>query len=294
MDSRGITKEKTCCSSGSNIGKRNLPNTCPNHRSEIFAKKKSRWRGTILSAHMPASPSRQKGPGFQGFSPKTFDFLKGLKTHNTKVWFEEHRPEYEEFLLHPFENLVRDLTPHMVELDPAFEILPLKKMISRINRDIRFSKDKSPYRPNMWLSFKRPTTDWKLDPVYFFEILSEDTYRYGMGFYSPSKNTMNALRWVIDEAPEEVRQFNILFTPNSCFELTGTRYKRPLKSPTAVPPDLVPWYQLKDIVVMCTRPVEDILFQGDLVEEIRKAFTLLKPLYYFFWEMRNAGEKTAD
>ncbi len=242
---------------------------------------------------MPSSPSNQKGPFFQGFVPQTFEFLKGLKTNNTKAWFEEHRHEYEEFLLHPFENLVRDLIPYMVELDPTFEILPLKKMISRINRDIRFTKDKSPYRPNMWLSFKRSTTDWKADPVYFFEIMPE-IYRYGLGFYSPSKATMNALRWVIDEAPEEVRKFNILFSPNSCFELDGAQYKRPLKSSNPVPPELVTWYQRKEIVVMCSRPIEPIVFLPDLMEEIRRGFTLLKPLYYFFWEMRNAGEKAGD
>ncbi len=242
---------------------------------------------------MPVSPSRQKGPFFQGFSLKTFDFLKALKENNTKAWFEEHRHEYEEFLLRPFENLVHDLTPHMVELDTNFEILPLKKMISRIYRDIRFSKDKAPYRPNMWLSFKRPTKDWKADPVYFFELMPE-VYRYGMGFYSLSKGTMNALRWVINDAPEEVRQFNILFAPHSCFELLGAQYKRPLKSPVPVPPELVTWYQRKEIYVMCSRPVEPLLFQSDLVEEIRKGFTLLKPLYYFFWEMRNAGEKAID
>ncbi len=246
-----------------------------------------------MNAHMPASSSPQKGPFFRGFSPQTFEFLQGLKANNTKAWFEAHRREYEEFLLHPFENLVRDLAPYVIELDAAFEILPLKKVISRIYRDIRFSKDKSPYRPNMWLSFKRPTKDWKADPVYFFEVMP-DMYRYGLGFYSPSKGTMNALRQRIDEEPDDVQKFNILFAPNSRFELQGAQYKRPLKSPSPIPPELVTWYQRKEIYVICSRPVEPILFQSDLVEEIRKAFTFLKPLYYFFWELRNAGEKAAD
>src|SRR4030042_5401605 len=124
-------------------------------------------------------------------------------------------------------------------------------MISRIYRDIRFSKDKSPYRPNMWLSFKRATKDWKNDPVYFFELMP-DTYRYGVGFYTATKNTMNALRTRIEEAPEDVQQFNILFTPNSGFELLGSQYKRPLKSQVPVPPELMTWYQRKDLHVMCT------------------------------------------
>jgi uncharacterized protein (TIGR02453 family) len=246
-----------------------------------------------MSAHMLASPSRLKGLHFQGFSPQTFTFLNGLKNDNTKAWFEEHRHEYDEFLLRPFEDLVRDLTPYMVEIDHAFEVLPLKKMISRIYRDIRFSKDKAPYRPNMWLSFKRATKDWKADPVYFFEVMP-DTYRYGMGFYSPPKGVMNALRRRIDEDPDDVLKFNILFAPNSGFELQGAQYKRPLKSPVPVPPELVTWYQRKELYIMCSRPVEPILFQGDLVEEIRKAFTFLKPLYYFFWELRNAGEAVLD
>mgnify|MGYP001567660317 CR=1 FL=1 len=59
-------------------------------------------------------------------------------------------------------------------------------------KDTRFSKDKSPFKCTMWITFKRPNKEWKGAPAYFFEIPTE-SYRYGMGFYSAGKETMDKL-----------------------------------------------------------------------------------------------------
>ncbi len=119
----------------------------------------------------PKTPPNKKSSQiytFSGFTPATFTFLKELKENNTRDWFEAHRDQFNQVLQTPFQNLVVSLIPPMIEIDPQFEIKQPKKMISRIYRDLRFSKDKSPYRPNMWLSFHRITEDWKDEPGFFF------------------------------------------------------------------------------------------------------------------------------
>ena len=119
---------------------------------------------------------------FSGFSAETLGFLRGLETNNNKPWFEAHRGEYQEHLLRPFQLLVAGLSEPMLAIDPHFETRPaVDRTLSRIYRDIRFSRDKSPFKTRMWLTFKRPSRDWKTAPAYFFEI-SPDRYRYGMGF----------------------------------------------------------------------------------------------------------------
>jgi uncharacterized protein (TIGR02453 family) len=153
---------------------------------------------------------------FSGFSPQTFQFLKDLKANNTRDWFNSHRDLFTDVLQIPFQQLVVALFPVMLEIDPKFEFKEPKKMISRIYRDIRFSKDKSPYRPNMWLSFHRSTKDWKEDPTFFFEIM-HDHYRYGMGFSNPNKSFWNNLRERIESNPQEIVQMNLLLAPHSAF-----------------------------------------------------------------------------
>ena len=141
---------------------------------------------------------------FKGFSRKTLKFLRGLKANNDKVWFQAHKTDYEEYVLQPLRDLVTDMGDFMLDIDPCFEITPaINKTISRIYRDTRFSKDKSPYRSTMWFTFKNSNKDWTtLVCGYFFE-LSPASYRYGMGFYNAAPTIMSKFREMIDENPKE-------------------------------------------------------------------------------------------
>src|SRR5271157_2207894 len=94
---------------------------------------------------------------FTGFSAKSPAFLKELKEHNDKMWFEAHRHKYEECLLGPMRRLVSDLGEFTLSIDPLLEIRPVvNKTISRIYRDTRFSRNKLPCKTTMWITFKRP------------------------------------------------------------------------------------------------------------------------------------------
>ena len=70
----------------------------------------------------------------------------------------------------------------MLEIDNLFEIEPkVGKAISRIYRDIRFSKDKTPYRTNAWIAIKRSSKEWKEAPAYYFDLSdTEITLWYGL------------------------------------------------------------------------------------------------------------------
>lgn len=82
---------------------------------------------------------------FTGFSQNASAFLRDLAANNNKAWFEAHRQEYEEHLLEPLKALVSDLSGFMLSIDPDFMTIPaVDRTISRIYRDTRFSKDKSP------------------------------------------------------------------------------------------------------------------------------------------------------
>ncbi|TDE27942.1 MULTISPECIES: DUF2461 domain-containing protein [Flavobacterium] len=86
-------------------------------------------------------------------SKDTLQFLDDLKANNNRDWFLENKKRYEAFKKN-YQQLVADLLDAMKPLDPSLEMLEVKNCTFRINRDIRFSKDKTPYKSHLgvWLS----------------------------------------------------------------------------------------------------------------------------------------------
>jgi uncharacterized protein (TIGR02453 family) len=96
--------------------------------------------------------------GAQGcFQKSTFQFFRDLGRNNRKVWMDENRERYQECIVRPFRQFLEELTPAMLRLDGEFDIRGKTGVnFSRINRDIRFAKDKTPYKTQMYLKFERP------------------------------------------------------------------------------------------------------------------------------------------
>jgi len=82
------------------------------------------------------------------FSKDFNEFFKELAANNNKDWFDENRTRYKNTIKEPFENFIADLIDELSKHDPELKGIDPKRTIFRINRDIRFSKDKSPYKLN--------------------------------------------------------------------------------------------------------------------------------------------------
>ncbi|OUM94599.1 MAG: hypothetical protein A9Z00_10470 [Thermobacillus sp. ZCTH02-B1] len=221
---------------------------------------------------------------FRGFTERTIQFLRDLRENNAKEWFERNRPVYERELLEPMRDLVADLSGVMLTIDPEFETRPaVGKTISRIHRDTRFSRDKSPFRDAMWITFKRRAGEWTDAPAFFFELRT-DGYRYGMGFYSASKDTMDKLREWIDEEPDDFRRVTAFYGRQKTFAIEGECYKRVLDPDK--PASVLEWYQRKNIYLACNREIDELLFSPKLADELAAGFTMLGDLYHAFWKLR--------
>jgi uncharacterized protein (TIGR02453 family) len=219
---------------------------------------------------------------FAGFSPQAPEFLRDLAADNRKEWFEAHRDEYATFLQAPLRHLAADLSAPLLAIDPELTTLP-NKVVSRIHRDTRFSRDKSPYKTTMWLTFKRPLKEWQDAPVFFFE-LSRDSWRYGMGFYAASRETMDALRRMIDMKPGEFRKAVAFLENQDRFIVEGESYRRLLRN--GLPPDLESWYQRKSFYLVCNRQNAEVLFGPNLLSELSTGFSVLAPFYHWLWKQR--------
>ncbi|WP_430875669.1 DUF2461 domain-containing protein [Gilliamella sp. G0441] len=214
---------------------------------------------------------------FTGFTQTGLNFLQDVWINNSKAWFEEHRSIYDNELIKPFRLLVEQLTPNMLKIDEWFETKPvIGKTISRIHRDTRFSKDKSLYRSRLWLTFKRPNRDWKEAPAYFFEI-APNCYRYGLGYYCASKQTMDIFREeILNDSAKFLEMIRCVKKP---FELVGESYKRPLiKDQDA---KIATWYNRKSLAAMVTNTNIEDLLNEDLPNKLSKGFKQLLPLYNY-------------
>ena len=88
------------------------------------------------------------------FSKAYIDFFEQLKKNNSKDWFNENRKWYELAVREPFKGLIEELLPEIHLLDPSI-LMESKDAMFRINRDLRFSNDKTPYKTHMAAGFSR-------------------------------------------------------------------------------------------------------------------------------------------
>jgi uncharacterized protein (TIGR02453 family) len=217
------------------------------------------------------------------FSPQSLLFLSQVRQENSKEWFEAHRDDYETGLLQPLRALVEALGNSMLQIDDLLDIRPaIGKTLSRIHRDTRFSHDKSRYRSNMWLTFKRYSKDWTDAPVYFFELFP-DGWRFGLGYYRASRLTMEHFRHSLREQPEAF--LAIARSLGEQFTLEGERYKRPLVKDQ--PEELARWYNFKSFAAIANRSDIGTLFSPELATVVAEGFRQLAPLYHYLMQIES-------
>jgi uncharacterized protein (TIGR02453 family) len=150
-------------------------------------------------------------PPFEGFSKDTFKFLHGLKKNNAKAWFEAHRADYEQYLREPSIRLVSTMGQEF-----AHAKLPLisdrKRSLFRINRDIRFSKDKSPYKTHIGIVFPMAglkDDEWSGMYLGFEPAGKDDVKAYiGGGCYMPSGPYLKRIRKLVSTNYKELEKLN--------------------------------------------------------------------------------------
>lgn len=140
------------------------------------------------------------------FTPAAFRFFRGLAKHNDKPWFEAHRAEYEAEVREPMRDLIGEMDARFAKFAPEIGGDPKRSMF-RINRDIRFSKDKSPYKTHAacWFHHRRAAShvgsEANAGSAGFYFHLEPGRSMVGGGLWMPPRPQLNALRNAIAEDP---------------------------------------------------------------------------------------------
>lgn len=138
---------------------------------------------------------------FDGIPKESFAFLSELQSNNSKDWFDQNRDRYDQYWKAPAFALIEALRPHLADLP-----LPLKAearingSLRRINRDVRFSKDKSPYSPQLHMAFWSGTHPGRSPGLHI--VLHPATLGYGAGVYGVEPAALKTLRDRISDAGE--------------------------------------------------------------------------------------------
>lgn len=217
---------------------------------------------------------------FQGFTDRTFEFFMAIKFNNNRQFFHDNHDWYEEAVRTPLRDLAADLSSAVEQLDPDLETRP-EKVVSRINRDIRFSNDKSPYRDYMWLAFRQPGLDRKITLGAYFDISCQGA-SYGFGIYNEHRPYMNGLRQRL--ATDEENFLSLWLPVKDRFALCGNRFKR-MAVPDGLHEETINWYTLKGFWVEKEIMDFDLLMSPALTDEIREGFEALTPLYRYLKEI---------
>lgn len=128
---------------------------------------------------------------FDGFDPDIFKFFRQIKKNNNREWFHKNKTRYDKIIKEPAATLVENLNA-----DPMFRKLHLsmnpKKALFRLNRDVRFSADKSPYKTYNGISISR-TGKRNEDGVFYLHLEPGECF-FGVGFWMPDPNLLSRFR----------------------------------------------------------------------------------------------------
>ena len=132
------------------------------------------------------------------FSKEIFKFFRELDRNNKKVWMDSNRERYQETVVLPFRRLCEELSPAILKLDPRFDALGRRGAnFSRINRDIRFAKDKTPYLPHMYLKFTVPLPG-EMKSGQLYTGISSGTVTAGFRIYAEPKRKLSSIALIAE------------------------------------------------------------------------------------------------
>jgi uncharacterized protein (TIGR02453 family) len=219
---------------------------------------------------------------FNGFHEETLMFLKDLRNNNDTVWFDENRHRYERYIMEPSKAFVSVMGEKLREISDDIIADPrVNKSLFRINRDVRFSPDKSPYKTNLGIIFWEGPGKRMECPGFYFH-LEPDSLMLAGGMYMIPKDLLDRYRKTVSrEGPAEELAEILEEIEGYGFESGGLHYKR---TPRGYQ-DQHPFSFLlrhNGVYAMTTTGIPNYLFSEKLVDHTLDRFKKMNPLNRWF------------
>jgi uncharacterized protein (TIGR02453 family) len=217
------------------------------------------------------------------FPKRTTGFLNKLSKNNNREWFEANRSSYNSDFLEPLIYFVEEMGGKLLQIDPEITAIPkIDKSIFRLHRDVRFSKNKEPYKANAGIFFWNGKAK-KMESCGFYFHLEPRMFGVGAGMHIIPKHLLKPFRdAVVDPVTgKELSKAVKNVEKNGLYKAIGKHYKR---IPKGYDPDspyadyllhngMFGWYESKNIKE---------LYNGNAVDIIYKIFKDMLPLHQWF------------
>lgn len=222
------------------------------------------------------------GDRFEGFDPKTLEFLHDLWDNNSKEWFDESRDIYEEFVLEPSKKFVVDMGERLKEISTEMIAEPkINRSLFRLNRDVRFSKDKSPYKTHIGIIFWEGPRKRMECPGFYFHF-EPDSLLIAGGFHLLPKDLMTDYRKIVSrEVPARELAGVISDVEAGGISVEGLHYKR---TPQGFKEDHPHSYLIRynGVYGLEKSKIPEEFFSEKLVDYVFERFKIMDPLNRWF------------
>lgn len=212
------------------------------------------------------------------FTEEYHKFFSSLAKNNKKEWFDKNRKTYEDYVKNPFRGFVEEMIVR-IHADNPDVLISASEAIFRINRDIRFSKDKTPYKTHMSAFISPGGKKAKEDPGIYFQ-LGVDGIRIYSGIHLPDKDNLEKMRRAIANSSDRFASIiNDKKFKEKFGEIRGEKHKR-------IPPEFKeatekqPLLANKDFYVMANLD-ESFIINSKLPELLMEHYFTVKPLLVF-------------
>jgi uncharacterized protein (TIGR02453 family) len=212
------------------------------------------------------------------FTKDFIQFFSELEKNNNKEWFHSNKKRYNQFVKNPMKQFVSDVVDELHKIDSEILIDP-NKCIARINRDTRFSNDKTPYKTR---TFGHIYKGDKSDPIPVIAFqLGAKNIGFMTGFYNPSKERLKSIR---DKIKADIVSFQSLYSSKEFKDnygsIKGDANKR-------IPPEYMEAFEKEPLIAnkqfyYMKEFKSDVLLSDELLPLLIKHYYAAKPLNDFF------------
>lgn len=255
--------------------------------SKAAAKKVPAKKAAAKKVPAKQAPAKQvpaaAASGFPGFPADLFQFLAELGLNNEREWFEPRKQRYEGSVLEPALAFIRAMAPRLREVSPAFVAIDerIGGSLMRVYRDVRFSKDKSPYKTNVGIQFRHATGKDVHAPGLYVHLEPGGCF-LGVGLWHPEPDALASIRSRILEAPAAWQRVRDDAGFRAEFALQGESLARPPRGFDPEHPHIED-LRRKDHIAVAQLPVSAVT-SPRAVDEVTRRFVAGRDYLRFLCE----------
>jgi len=217
------------------------------------------------------------------FDDKLFKFLRDLKKHNDKAWFAANKSRYEQHVKQPLLSFIGDFAVPLAGISTNYvaDPRPVGGSMFRIYRDVRFSKEKTPYKTAATAQFRHRAGKDVHSPGFYLHLEPGNVF-VGVGLWRPEPLALTRIRATIIESPDAWKKAAYAKAFRTTFDSSGEALKRPPPGVAADHP-FVDDLKRKDFVAMAALS-EEAACSPDFLHDIVKRFKTASSFMRFLTE----------